>query len=206
MSKFNPKTIAHWNAMIAKTNAYSIVLVDCDDFLADAIDLGATVDNVGGNPLLPGFQCCHAFNLLTGLQTFEADGSKLAYHNLNDYQARYLSGDCRLAFFSPKTWMAIADMPLVQKAIQEYLGMTYNKWELLWFGVLDLFHLTGLFKNPGYKNNSVVCSQLTVLIYKYIALIYNALLKGMDISQIQPQQLLVNVFTACFLDVDSENI
>ena len=208
MAKYKAKALAQWNNFLTTLQKYprSTVLIDCDDFAAWAINLGQTLAGIGQDKLLPGFTCCHAFNFISGIQTFEANGKKLAYGNINDYKARFLSGDCRLAVFFPKPVLWSAQAPaLFDRAVKEYLNENYNGWELFGFAVLDLFHVNGVLKNPFFKNNSCVCDQLTALVYKYITLLYNALLGGMDISDLQPQNLCVNVPKAEDLIIDSEN-
>ena len=219
MGKFKAKTEAQWIDLKSKARDYSILLFDCDDFAANAIDLGALLKGDGDNPLIPGFKACHACNLLEGTQLFEADGKKLTYHDISEYHDRYISGDARMAFFSPKPalWNGTADVPLVNQMIKAYLNQNYNTWELAWFGLQDLLNLfpqvaavTNLFGNPAFnRGNSVVCDQLAVIIYKLIDPLYEAVinaLPGKDISKAQPQDVLLAVTSGFDFYLDSEAI
>lgn len=209
MSKYKAKTSAQWQNVLTTIQAHPrcIILIDADDITAWAIGLGETMAGIGKPTLLNNFMCVHAFNFLHDLLTFEANGKKLAYGSIMDYQSRYLSGDVRLAIFSPKGqyWDVGSAPALFDKNVLSYLNDNYNTWELFWFGFLDLTHLNGVFKNPGYKNNSTVCDQITALAYKDIQPLFNLLLGGLDISDLQPQNLAVNCCTTCELILDSEN-
>jgi hypothetical protein len=155
----------------------------------------------------------HALNTTGNIsQTFEADGVKLTYHNLLDYKADFLSGNIRMLFYQPKIWNVPEFMDAVNKAIAEYLNDNYNGWENFWFGVGDflagtpLRSIIGWIPNPAYRKNSVVCSQLAILIYKYIPEIYNTVLAGQDITHMQPETLLILIIKYFNFIYDSEDV
>ena len=211
MGRYRTKTIAEWNQMISGVQPNSIFFVEGDDFGSMAIQFGALgIDAVPD--VMKNFTANHAGDYLTDGKTFEADGEKLAWHMLNDYKSKYLSGDVRLAFFSPKVTLWSPYCPALEmKACAEYCGDNYNVWENFWFGVGDFFRLLPPLRpiidaipNPAYRANSVVCSQLAILCYKYITSLYNAVLCGQDVSKVQPEELMRRIFSGFDFNFETE--
>ena len=197
MAKFRVKTdadIARMSDFVSREPVL-IFFVDGDDVASSLTEFGGMIEAANLPDDLKGFTACHAANVFSDLRTFEADGDKLRYHNLSDYFSKIKSGDVALAFFKPKIWRP-EFAPLMQKAIAEYNGQNYNKWELFWFGVGDLLHVSNIFGNPAYNKNSVVCSQLAILIFKYIPELYGPVVGNFDISKIQPEELVRRIIEA----------
>lgn len=212
-SQFRPKTdedIAKLEDMI-KREAVTIFFTDGGPNFSDHfVALGGAIAASGMPDQLKGFTAYHVGNAFADLSTFEADGEKLKIHYLKDYYKDLKNGSVRLAFFKPKQWKPEWDA-LLDKAIAEYNGKNYNKWELFWFGVGDVLRLipvihniVDLIPNPAYRKDSVVCSQLSILVFKYIPEIYNAVVGNMDISKMQPEELARRMFAAFDYYYDTE--
>jgi hypothetical protein len=215
--KYDPKTEAQFNDMVSKVTSSGIPgigFVTGNNFQDMAIQFGSILS--GQEVDLTQYKNVvvnHALNT-TGnkSQTFEADGVKLTYHNLLDYKADFMSGNLRMLFYQPPTWILPGFMDAVDKAIAEYFGDNYNGWENFWFAVGDFMAGTPLrpiiswIPNPAYRKNSVVCSQLAILIYKYIPEIYNTVLAGQDITHMQPETLLILIVKYFTFIYDSEGI
>ena len=211
MGKYKAKTEADWTDLLNHVSDYSVFFVQGDDFPSEAIQIGAASFGDDPNDPMKNFTANHAGNLITGLNTFEADGDKLRYHSLNDMKAKFMSGDIRILFYKPENWLP-EYIPFVQKAIAEYNGQNYNGWENFFFGVGDALRFTplhwliDLIPNPAYKSNSVVCSQLTILLYKFIDAIYKPIVADLDISKMQPEELARRITRTFVFEYDTEGI
>jgi hypothetical protein len=168
--------------------------VEGTDLVDVLVSWGTGDDNTGETVKM---SPCHAGNYLGDSvgKTFEADGKKLAYHLWEDYRTKLKAGKNRVVCFRPRA-LTVEELGLYRKAVGEYAGENYNKWELFWFGVWGAINkftpfggLAGLVRNPAYKKDSVVCSQLAVLCWKYVLRIYTPIVKDKPIENMTPEEL-----------------
>jgi hypothetical protein len=140
---------------------------------------------------------CHVGNYIgDGVgKTFEADGEKLAYHLFEDYRQRLKNGENRLICFRPKN-LTVDELEIFKSGVKSYVGKNYNRWELFWFGVGSAItkftpfgFVAGLVRNPAYKKDSVVCSQLSALVWQGVDRIYKKLTKDEPIENMTPEKL-----------------
>jgi hypothetical protein len=215
-NKFKEKSVDDFNKMcsvVCDPKIPTVGFAEGSNFQDMIVQFGAEIAGIDDPELkYKSVIVNHALNT-TGnkTQTFEADGIKLRYHDLLDYKNDFMSGKVRLIFYTPKIWMS-QFMDEVLKAINEYNNDNYNGWENFWFGVGDflagtpLRPIIGWIPNPAYRKNSVVCSQLAILIYKYIPEIYNTVLAGQDITHMQPETLLILIIKYFNFIYDSEDV